>query len=160
MFVVSILLDLVFSNYLNYELSNISIFPMFTITYIIYELLINKDTKNIIIAALIYSMLSGVIYINLSFILITNEIINKIKNKNYLLITLIALILYDTMFFMIVGKYSLNYLVIKIVRTLPINMLYFLLLLYNYGSKNNEKKYKLNEMITWQQSAKRKKKVK
>ena len=105
MFVVPILLDLVFSNYLNYELSNISIFPMFTITYIIYELLINKDTKNIIIAALIYSMLSGVIYINLSFILITNEIINKIKNKNYLLITLIALILYDTMFFMIVGKY-------------------------------------------------------
>ena len=152
MFILTVLLDLVFSNYLNYNLSNISIFPMFTITYVIYELLVNKDIKNIIISTVLYSMITGILYINLLFILI----ITQIKTKNYLLTTLISLIIYDLLFFMLINKYSLNYLVIKIARTIPINMLYFLLL---YSSKNNEKKYKLNEMITWRQKKKRKKKV-
>ncbi len=165
MFILSILLDLVFSNYLNYELSSISIFPMFTITYIIYELLTTKNISHIAISLLLYSVLEGIIFFNLLFLLLSYLIIKRfVKNKltidAYLLITTICLILYDTLFFILINKYSINYLVIKIARTLPINLILSLLLLYNYSSKSNSKKYKLNEMIIWQENAKKRKKIK
>ena len=86
MLTISILFDYLLTNYLNYEVTNISIFPMFTITYIIYQLLIEKNIKNIIIAIIIFSILSGIISINLLYLLIISLLINKYKYTNYFLL--------------------------------------------------------------------------
>ena len=163
MLTISILFDYLLTNYLNYEVTNISIFPMFTITYIIYQLLIEKNIKNIIIAIIIFSILSGIISINLLYLLIISLLINKYKYTNYFLLIVVCLIFYDSLYFLLlnlfmINTYSINILIIKICRSIPVNLLYFFILYYNYCTKNIIDKYKYNEMIIWQKDKRKKRK--
>lgn len=166
MLTVSILLDYLLTNYLNYEIGNISIFPMFTITYIAYQLLTDNDIKKIIIGISIYSILSGVIGINLLFLLIILYLIKYLEKKditNYFIIIAISLITYDSLFYLIlnlfrINTYTLDILIIKLFRSLPINLIYSNLLILNYCSTNKIDKYKYIEMITWQKSIKKRRK--
>ena len=163
MLVISILSDYLLTNYLNYEITNISIFPMFTITYIIYQVLLERNITNIIIPIFAYSILSGLLGINLLYLLIINHFVNKYKNVNYIYLVIFSLIIYDSLYYLLlnvlmINTYNINILIIKMLRSIPINLLYFLILYYNYCTKNKNVKYKYNEMIIWSKDKKKKRK--
>lgn len=151
--IISILLDVLLLNFIYFQLGKILIFPMFTITFLISSIYFRYDMKKLLIVLVIYSSIIGVIYLPLMFFLIVYYQIHKDKKnfnlKNYLLKISYSLILYDFLYFVIlyffkINSYTFSLLIYKIILSIPLSILYSLLLYYiNSVLKKKKNKYKL-----------------
>lgn len=150
--IISIILDLLLLNFINFNITSIVIYPMFTITYVISSIYFKKNIKNTLLIFLLYCSFLGVFYLPLAYFLIEYYYIHKDKKnfnkKDFLLKVCYGLILYDLLFYLVVYLFEINYyslsiLVYKILFTLPLSSLYALLFFRLNVLKNKKLKYKL-----------------
>lgn len=151
--ILSIILDILLLNFVNYTTDSIFIFPMFTITYVLTHLYFRKDIKLLLIIFLIYCSVIGVFYLPFAFLLIEYYYISKDKKnfniRDFLMKILYGLLLYDSLFFIIIhlfdiNNYTLSLLIYKIIFTIPLNIFYgFILYFINSVLKKKKIKYKL-----------------
>lgn len=132
---LSLFLDFLLLNVFNYEIGNVLIFPMFSLVFLISSIYFKLDIKKVIIIYLLYTLITGVLFLPLLILLI------PIKRNNYLLTISLSLVLYDLLFFLLLPLNNINLLIDKIIITIPINILYSLFIFHVLNNKNN--KYKL-----------------
>lgn len=132
---LSLFLDYLLLNVFNYEIGNVLIFPMFSLVFLISSIYFKLDIKKVIIIYLLYTLITGVLFLPLLILLI------PIKRNNYLLTISLSLVLYDLLFFLLLPLNNINLLIDKIIITIPINILYSLFIFHVLNNKNN--KYKL-----------------
>ena len=133
--IMSLVFDLLFFNYFNYQVNNIALFPMFSLVFILK----NKNIKSLFIIFILYSSLIGIIYLPLVILLINYYLTKNDLIKNDFLRIIILLILYDLILFLFLNLFDLSLLINKIFITIPINSLY----LYFLSSKKIKEQYKL-----------------
>ena len=146
--ILSFIFDLSFLNIFNYSQKSTLVFPMFTITYILTSLYFRKNISYIIISLFLYISLVGVIYYPFFFFFLSYYVIRSNNKKfnliNYIFKVIVLLFLYDFLLFLIIDRYQINCLFYKIFISMPINILYALLLYYLNIVLNKLKiKYKL-----------------
>ncbi len=149
--VFSFIFDLLFLNIFNYTSRSTLIFPMFTITYIISFIYLRKNLLFLIIILLLYISLVGIIYYPFFFFILSYYYIKRDKIKHnildYIFKISFLLIVFDSLLFLIIychiiNSYSLSILFHKIFISVPINVLYSLILYYiNYVLIGNKYKY-------------------
>lgn len=132
---LSLFLDYLLLNVFNYEIGNVLIFPMFSLVFLISSIYFKLDIKKVIIIYLLYTLITGILFLPLLILLI------PIKRNNYLLTISLSLVLYDLLFFLLLPLNNINLLIDKIIITIPINILYSLFIFHVLNNKNN--KYKL-----------------
>lgn len=150
---ISFILDIVILNITKYNHEVMLIFPMFTIVSLLSSIYFRKDKLINYFTLSLYFSLTGLFVYPIFFYLLELYIIRKdLKNfniKNYLLKIMTSLIVFDSLFFLLtkiprITSYNISLLFNKIVITLPINILYSVILFYiNKVLKKNNKKYKL-----------------
>ena len=137
--IISVILDYILLNISTFRLL---FFPMFSLAFLISSIVFKLDIKITLIILVIYSLLSGLIFYNITILLLIYYLINK-KTYNYYLLILLSLILYDIFLYLLTTTNiinNLNILIYKVFITLPINLLYSCILLV-LNKKIN--KYKL-----------------
>lgn len=143
--IISILLDLLFSNIIKYNTFSIPIFfPMFTISTIVFisNYYKYKDRKNYYYFILLISIIYDVFFINnllitcflFELLAIINIKIRKFYSNNLLLniiSLMISIFIYDTLFhvLLVVVKYqnfNINRLIFKYTHSILLNVIYIL----------------------------------
>lgn len=151
--VISFALDLIVLNLTNYNHGMMLIFPMFTIVSLLSSIYFRKYCLINYFTLSLYFSLTGLFIYPLFFYLFEfyfiRKDLNKFNLKDYLLKITQALIIFDSLFFLlrelpVLNSYKLSLLFNKIVITIPINILYSIIVFYiNKVLKKEKKKYKL-----------------
>ncbi len=154
---ISFILDLMILNLTKYNHGVMLMFPMFTVVYLLSSIYFRKDYLINYFTLSLYFSLTGLLIYPLFFYLFEFYFIRKdLKNfniKDYLLKILSALILFDSLFFLlrelpVLNSYKFSLLFNKIIITIPINILYSIIIFYiNKVLKKQKKKYKLVWLI-------------
>lgn len=139
--IISLLLDYLILNYLNYYIDSVIIFPMFTFIYILGLLYFKKINILFYFLLLLYISITGIIFLPCFIIFINNIVYNKNTLASYIIYTLYSLLLYDFLFYLFLSKTDIRLLINKIIVTIPINLLYALIIYYVL--KRIKYKYKL-----------------
>lgn len=133
--IMSLVIDLLILNIIG----NNIVFPMFSFIFLISSMYLNIDFKKIIVIYIIYSCIIGILYLPL-LILFLNYLY---KDLSYFKRIILSLLLYDLMFFIILGISNINIFLDKIIITMPINLIYSFFIYYFFVLKSNKTKYKL-----------------
>ena len=137
--IISFLIDYLILNNFDYYIGNIIIFPMFSLVYIISYLYL-KNKYNVFFF-LLYIFINGIIFLPL-FIIFLNSFIKS--KTSYFLTIIVSLIIHDFMFYLFLSINDITLLINKIIVTIPINLLYALIIYHiNYVLKDKKNKYKL-----------------
>ena len=136
--IISLIIDLLYFNIFNYNQYNSIIFPMFLITSLISSLYLRKSSIPILLLSI---MFTGLVFYPILFYLLDYLYIKKdIKNfnlKDYLIKLCISLLLFDLILFLLtnyqsIGIYTINLFVLKMFITIPINLLYGIIIFKIY----------------------------
>ena len=134
--IISILLDILFLNIYNYEIGNIIFFPMFSLVFLISSIYFKLDFKKILIIYILYSLITGLIF--LPFLIIFVNYINSYKKDNYILTIVLSLVLYDLLFFLFMHLSKIELLIDKFIITIPINIIYSMFIFYVLNKNHNK----------------------
>ena len=134
--IISLFLDLLLLNKLNYVRYSSLVFPMFTFVYIISRIYLKKDNRITIFFSVLLMSIYGyffyIIFIYLIAYMISSKKGKRIKYK-YFILTI--LFLYDFIIFILIND-SIISLINKIIITIPMNIVYSNII---YSVLNNKK---------------------
>ena len=139
--IISLIFDYFILKYIGYYIDSVIIFPMFTFIFLLSSLYFNKDIKVILLIFYLYLIITGIVFLPLLILFINNIVKRKNDIDNYLITISISLILYDLLFYLFLSLNNISLLINKIIVTIPINILYSLIIYYVL--KKNYGKYKL-----------------
>ena len=139
--IISLIFDYFILKYAGYYIDSVIIFPMFTFIFLLSSLYFNKDIKVILLIFYLYLIITGIVFLPLLILFINNIVKRKNDIDNYLITISISLILYDLLFYLFLSLNNISLLINKIIVTIPINILYSLIIYYVL--KKNYGKYKL-----------------
>ena len=139
--IISLIFDYFILKYVGYYIDSVIIFPMFTFIFLLSSLYFNKDIKVILLIFYLYLIITGIVFLPLLILFINNIVKRKNDIDNYLITISISLILYDLLFYLFLSLNNISLLINKIIVTIPINILYSLIIYYVL--KKNYGKYKL-----------------
>ena len=136
--ILSLFLDYLLLNYFNYYIGNIIAYPMFTLVFLLSSIYFNRKRFCFFF---LYSFINGIIFLPLLIMFLNYIIIFKKSFDLYILKITCSLILYDILLFAFLSLNNIYLLIYKILVTIPINILYSIIIYYVLKTKYQ--KYKL-----------------
>ena len=114
---------------------------LFSLIFLLSLIFFNYDKRIVILFFFLYSCFIGLVFLPLFLCFFCYKVKKQKSLTNYLLLICELIILFDVIFYLFLPLSNIFLLIRKLVITLPINIIYAILI-YSYFSVLNDKKTK------------------
>ena len=114
---------------------------LFSLIFLLSLIYFNYDKRIVILSFFLYSCFIGLVFLPLLLCFFCYKVKKQKSLTNYLLLICELIILFDVIFYLFLPLSNIFLLIRKLVITLPINIIYAILI-YSYFSVLNDKKTK------------------